>query len=135
MTTKSQEKEYFEGIGRRKESVARVRITKSGRSGFIVNERKFEEYFNREDHQIVAREALEKMSVGSFSVSVIVRGGGISSQAEAVRLGTARALVKFDSELRGELKKLGFLKRDPRSVERKKFGLRKARKSPQWSKR
>jgi small subunit ribosomal protein S9 len=134
-TAKTKENKYFEGIGRRKESIARVRITEAERSSFIVNDKKIEEYFDRNDHQIVAHEALDNAKAGNFVVTVKVSGGGISSQAEAVRLGIARALVKFKAELRGELKKAGFLKRDPRAVERKKFGLRKARRAPQWSKR
>lgn len=133
---KKTEQKYIEGIGRRKESVARVRITPSKKSEIVVNDKTLAEYFDTTDLQRLAEAAfLDTEIEEKFSVTVKVKGGGIKSQAESIRLGSARALVKFNEELRKELKKMGYLKRDPRVKERKKFGLKKARKSPQWSKR
>jgi small subunit ribosomal protein S9 len=126
---------YYEAVGRRKTSIARVRLTKASDNSYVINERDLNDYFPTESLENTAREALSKSGGEKFSVSVKLSGGGPSSQAEAMRLGIARALIKFDEELRGELKHAGFLKRDSRIVERKKFGLKKARKSPQWSKR
>jgi len=127
---------YVEGIGRRKCSIARVRVTPAKKNTFVVNEKPLEEYFKTDDLKNVAQEALTKVEgVGTYSVSVKIVGGGTASQAESLRLGLSRALVEIDPELRKSLKKEGFLKRDPRIIERKKFGLKKARKSPQWSKR
>ncbi len=127
---------YIEGIGRRKAAVARVRVTPSKEESFVINEKTLAEYFPTLELQKVAQEALRNSEVEQkFAVSVRVKGGGIRSQAESIRLGIARTLVEFDGETRGILKKLGFLKRDPRVKERKKFGLRKARRAPQWSKR
>lgn len=127
---------YIEGIGRRKTSVARVRITPSKKNSFVVNEKTLEVYFPTEELQKVVTDALDLDKVtDTFDVSVKVSGSGIHSQAEAVRHGLARALNEHDGELRGSLKKAGFLKRDSRSVERKKAGFRKARKKEQWSKR
>lgn len=133
---KTTKKTYEEGIGRRKRAIARVRLSESSKPSFVVNERDLNEYFPLLDLQRVAQEALlltEKRK--SKSVSARVSGGGTSSQAEAIRLGIARALIAENPELRATLKHAGFLKRDPRKVERKKFGLRKARRAPQWSKR
>ena len=131
MTTK--ETKYYEAVGRRKTSTARVRIY--GKKGEItVNKKPFERYFFLPKHRQIAMEPLETAGA-HFGVSVLIRGGGISSQAEALRHGLSRALVKYDAELRKKLKKQGFLKRDPRMKERRKFGLKKARKAPQWSKR
>jgi len=128
---------YIEGIGRRKRAIARVRITPDKKSAFTINDKEtVEEYFSVPELQQVVREALEKVGKEKkYSVSVHVSGGGVRAQAEAIRLGIARALIADEKELRGELKKLGFLKRDPRVKERKKFGLKKARRAPQWSKR
>ena len=127
---------YIEGIGRRKTSVARVRITPSTKITFLVNDKELSEYFPTKEMQMIAGEALPKSGVSTtFSVSAHVNGGGIHSQAEAVRHGMARAIVSHDLELRSTLKKIGFLKRDPRAKERKKPGLKKARKAPTWSKR
>ncbi|RME60912.1 30S ribosomal protein S9 [Candidatus Parcubacteria bacterium] len=127
---------YWEGIGRRKTAVARVRIMK-GKGKFLVNDsRTLEEYFSLERARQNARLPLVKLQMeGTFDVSVHVRGGGILAQAEAVRLGLARALVKFQEDLKPRLRAFGFLTRDPRAVERKKYGLKKARRAPQWSKR
>jgi small subunit ribosomal protein S9 len=136
-TKKSQSKEsrYFEAVGRRKNAIARVRITPDKENSYVVNDKKLEEYFPSNELQNTARESLLKSGGSKFSVSTILKGGGTQSQALAMRLGIARALIIHDEELRGELKRAGFLKRDPRIKERKKFGLKKARKAPQWSKR
>jgi len=133
--TKQSKNKYYEAVGRRKTSIARVRLTPSKDNSFLINNRKLEDYFPTDKLRHTAREALLKSGGKNFSISTILKGGGQKGQAEAMRLGVARALVSFDEELRGELKRAGFLKRDPRIVERKKFGLKKARKSPQWSKR
>ncbi|MBI2640641.1 MAG: 30S ribosomal protein S9 [Candidatus Sungbacteria bacterium] len=126
---------YFEAVGRRKTSVARVRLfTKAG--DFMVNNKPYGTYFPTLDLQKIAEDALQKMKLfGRFRVSVKVSGGGIHSQAEAVRHGLARCLVKFNADFRKRLKRAGFMRRDPRMKERKKFGLKKARKAPQWAKR
>ncbi|MDP3769783.1 MAG: 30S ribosomal protein S9 [Candidatus Sungbacteria bacterium] len=126
---------YFEGVGRRKTAVARVRLfTKVG--DFRVNDQLYTEFFKTLDQQKIAEEALQKMKLfGRFRVSVKVSGGGSHAQAEAVRHGLARCLVKFNPDFRKRLKRATFLKRDPRAKERKKFGLKKARRAPQWAKR
>lgn len=132
---------YVEAIGRRKTSTARVRIWQATKSSFIVNGRDTKEYFRTEEQRRLVSDPVIKGLVGQektgnkWTIEAKVSGGGIHSQAEAVRHGLARALVSFDIELRHKLKTLGFLKRDPRAKERKKFGLKKARKAPQWSKR
>ena len=134
-TTAKKGERYFEGVGRRKTAVARVRITK-GTGAFIVNGKKSGEYFNMPLFDAMASSPLEKMAVsGKFNISAKVSGGGVNAQAEAVRLGLARALVVNDAESRSKLRTLGFLTRDPRMVERKKYGLKKARRAPQWKKR
>jgi len=138
MTTTSTAKKgkYIEAVGRRKTSVARVRITEAPKNSFLINEKSLEEYFPTAEMQEVVKDPLNKVEFPTkYSVSVLVKGGGIHSQSEAVRHGISRALIEVDAELRKELKPLGFLKRDPRMKERRKFGLKKARKSPQWSKR
>lgn len=127
---------YIEAVGRRKTSTARVRITEASKESVVVNEKDVPTYFPTKDLQNIIAEAVEKSKVaGKFAISAKVIGGGIHSQAEAIRHGLSRALVEFDEETRKRLKKLGFLKRDPRMKERRKFGLKKARKAPQWSKR
>jgi len=128
---------YIEGIGRRKTATARVRITKAKETSVIVNDKKLEEYFPNEAHQKDVVSILNTPDAGieHYTITAKVYGGGLSSQAESIRLGIARALVEEKADRRLVLKPLGFLKRDPRSVERKKFGLHKARKRPQWSKR
>jgi small subunit ribosomal protein S9 len=133
---------YFEAIGRRKTSTARVRIVFAGKASFLVNGREVKDYFKTEEQRQLARNPLFKISdvtsekpENRWKVEAKVSGGGIHSQAEAVRHGLARALVKANQEFRGKLKVLGYLKRDPRAKERRKFGLKKARKAPQWSKR
>jgi small subunit ribosomal protein S9 len=132
---------YIEAVGRRKTSTARVRISQSAKAHFIVNGLDAKEYFKTEDQRRLILDPMVKglttegKSDTKWSVEARVTGGGIHSQAEAVRHGLSRALVESDITLRGNLKTLGFLKRDPRAKERRKFGLKKARKAPQWSKR
>ena len=125
---------YIEAVGRRKTSVARVRITPEKEISFEVNGKPLAEYFPVLELQNEVMAAVQSSSA-SYRVTVKVAGGGISSQAGAIKLGIARALVKGDTELRKPLKAKGMLKRDPRAKERRKFGLKKARKAPQWSKR
>lgn len=132
------QKGYLEAVGRRKTSIARVRISekKSGEHDFTINGKALSDYFlTRELSETVTDPFTRSDYPVSFSVSVVVRGGGIHSQAEAVRHGLARTLVAYDHALRKDLKDAGYLKRDPRMKERRKFGLKKARKAPQWSKR
>ena len=133
---------YIEAVGRRKTSTARVRILEGSKASFIVNTKDAKEYFKTEgerrlilDPMIKGQKTGEGKTPLKWSVEVRVSGGGIHSQAEAIRHGLSRALAIFDPESRGGLKDLGFLKRDPRAKERRKFGLKKARKAPQWSKR
>jgi small subunit ribosomal protein S9 len=132
MDDKSQK--YIEAVGRRKTSVARVRITPSSKSTFVVNDKELEVYFPTGEMQMLVKEPFEVLK-DKFKVSAKIVGGGAHSQSEALRHGIARALVLHDMELRKTLKKSGYLKRDPRAKERRKFGLKKARKAPQWSKR
>ncbi len=127
---------YFEAVGRRKTAVARVRLFMRGEKDFFINQKPLEVYFPSFELQQIVLAALEKMNyLNHFKVSVIVKGGGCCAQAEAVRHGIARALVLIDSNFRKRLKKVGFLRRDARMRERKKFGLKRARRAPQWSKR
>ena len=130
------EQEYYEGIGRRKTSTARVRIYPGGEGRFVVNDRPLEDYFSR---GIDLVHLLEPLKVAGFdgrvNVSVHVEGGGVHGQAGAVRLGIARALLAIDPNLRAMLGKGGFLTRDARAKERKKPGLKRARKAPQYTKR
>ncbi len=135
MATKKADK-FIESIGRRKEAIARVRISEAKTNSIVVNDKPLADFFKTENLQNVASEALLGSELTqAFEVTAKVKGGGISSQAESIRLGISRALVTFNEELRKDLKKKGFLKRDPRAKERRKFGLKKARKSSQWSKR
>ncbi len=131
---------YVEGIGRRKTATARVRIVPSASAttnAVTVNDKEYKEYFKQLALQQDLSSVLETKDAGIeyYTITAKVSGGGLSSQAEAIRLGIARALVKEKASRRIPLKREGYLKRDPRSVERKKFGLRKARKRPAWSKR
>ena len=128
---------YIEGIGRRKTATARVRITPAKETTVTVNGKTLADYFQSEalENTVMSVLQVDEAGIEHYSVSVHVKGSGLSAQAEAVRLGIARALVKEKAPRRAVLKPLGFLVRDQRSVERKKFGLRKARKRPQWSKR
>lgn len=127
-------KRYIEGIGRRKTSVARVRVTE-GKGDIVVNDKKFEEFFTVPRLRDYVISPLKRLGIETLGISVHVNGGGIAGQAQAIRHGLARALVTRDEGYRGQLRSLGFLTRDSRAVERKKYGLKKARKSPQWSKR
>lgn len=126
---------YFEAVGRRKTAVARARLfTKSG--DFTVNGRAYGAYFSTPELQRIVEDALKKMKLWErFRVSIRVSGGGAHSQAEAVRHAMSRCLIKFNPDFRKRLKRAGFLTRDPRAKERKKFGLKKARRAPQWQKR
>ncbi len=129
---------YIEGIGRRKTATARVRITEdnAGTNAFTVNGKDVGQYFPTDEMRMIPVEPVNKVKgMNTFAVSAQVKGGGIHAQAEAVRHGLSRALVAFEEEWRKRFKKSGLLKRDDRAVERKKFGLKKARKSAQWSKR
>ncbi len=136
MTAQSTQR-YVEGLGRRKTANARVRITPASETTIVVNGAPLNEYFKHEAQQQRIMSVLETEDAGieHYTITVKVEGSGIAAQADAIRLGIARALVKEKAERRTTLKKAGYLKRDPRSVERKKFGLRKARKRPAWSKR
>ncbi len=126
---------YFEAVGRRKTSIARVRLTKGTGGEIVVNNKSFATYFPTPQLQKISQDALRAAGVeGHYSVSAKISGGGIHSQAEALRHGISRAILKIDPENRKQLKGLGFLKRDPRMKERRKFALKKARKAPQWAK-
>ena len=132
MTTDST---VFWGTGKRKTSVARVRIRRGG-GEILVNERPADEYFGRESSRMIIRQPFEITSTaGQYRTDVNVFGGGVSAQAVAIRHGITRALLQVDAEHRPPLKKAGFITRDSREVERKKYGRHKARKRPQYSKR
>ncbi len=121
--------------GRRKTSVARV-FLKAGRGALTINDRSLDEYFGRETARMIVMQPFGVTQAGgNFDIRVNVQGGGISGQAGAIRHGITRALMRFDPQLRAPLKKAGFVTRDPRAVERKKYGRHKARKRPQYSKR
>lgn len=126
---------YIEGIGRRKTAVARVRITVAGKTSFVINDKSLEDYFPETYRSIVESPFKTVDLPVKYSVSAHVKGSGPHAQAEAIRHGLSRAILSTDLELKGTLKKAGFLKRDSRTVERKHFGFKKARKSSQWSKR
>lgn len=125
---------YIEAVGRRKTSVARVRITPAPKISISINGKELEKYFST---PILQKNILSIFdnTESKFTVSAKLKGGGIASQSDALRHGLGRALVSFDPDLRTKLKAKGFLKRDPRAKERRKFGLKKARKAPKWSKR
>lgn len=125
---------YTEAVGRRKTATARVRITSSKQNTVTVNDRKLADYFVLTEAQNIILSPLQNAGE-KFSVTVKTSGGGMKAQAEAVRHALSRALTKLNPDLRKDLKALGFLKRDPRAKERKKFGLKAARRAPQWSKR
>ena len=135
---KATEVRYFYAVGKRKTAIAQVRIYPSaaGEKGIVVNEKEFEKYFPIARLREVIKSPLALAGQGIlFDVTVKVKGGGVNAQAEAIRLGISRALVVFNEELRKSMRDRGFLTRDSRIVERKKAGLKKARKSPQWAKR
>ncbi|KKU68056.1 MAG: 30S ribosomal protein S9 [Parcubacteria group bacterium GW2011_GWA2_47_16] len=127
---------YIGTVGRRKTAIARVRLTPAAKSSCTVNDKDVDAYFPTAELRATAIEAITttKLPV-KFKITAKIIGGGINGQAEALRHGIARALIIHDIELRKKVKAAGFLKRDPRAKERRKFGLKKARKAPQWSKR
>lgn len=128
------EEKYIEAVGRRKTSIARVRITPALKTSVSINDKQFEKYFPTLALKRTVLSVFDDTE-GKFIVTAKLSGGGISSQAEALRHGLSRALISHEPSLRTKLKVKGFLKRDPRAKERRKFGLKKARKAPQWSKR
>lgn len=135
MATKTDKKEqYTEGVGRRKTAAARVRITPSASRSVTVNGKAYDEYFRTKELQSTVVAPMDDTEE-TYTITALVKGGGVAAQAEAVRHGIARAMTERNQELRGTLKKKGYLKRDPRVKERKKPGLKKARKASQWSKR
>ncbi len=128
-------KSYFYGTGRRKSSVARVRVY-NGTGKIIINDREIDDYFGLVTLKLIVRQPLALIATAvKYDIVCRVAGGGVTGQAGAIRHGIARALLQFDGELRGQLKKAGFLTRDPRMKERKKYGLKGARRAPQFSKR
>lgn len=130
------ESKFMETMGRRKTSAARIRMWTQGTKEFLVNDKPVEQYFKTMDLQKIVDSALAEVGCSDqFKISVKVRGGGFHSQAEAVRHGLAKVLVDFNNTFRKKLKSAGFLTRDSRMRERKKPGLKRARKAPQWSKR
>ena len=125
----------FQGTGRRKNAIARVRLV-PGEGKLIVNTRSLEEYFGKKTLEMIVKQPLNLTNtLGQYDILAKVEGGGTTGQAGAMRLGIARALLKADPNLRPALKKAGFLTRDPRMKERKKYGLKSARRAPQYSKR
>ena len=128
---------YTAAVGRRKTSIARVRATQSAKNSFVINDGlSIDDYFKSEAQRIIVGQAVAVAKLPhNLAITVKVSGGGVNSQAEAIRHALARILILVNPELRKDLKKEGFLKRDPRAKERRKFGLKKARKAPQWSKR
>ena len=128
-------KPYFYGTGRRKKSVARVRVYE-GTGKITINGRDIDDYFGLETLKLIVNQPLELTdTVGKFDIVCTVAGGGVTGQAGAIRHGLSRALLQYEEELRPVLKKAGFLTRDPRMKERKKYGLKAARRAPQFSKR
>jgi small subunit ribosomal protein S9 len=128
--------QYYEGLGRRKVATARVRLLPGETNVFVVNNKPFEEYFVREIDKVAILTPLKVTGTeGHFGLSVKVKGGGVTGQADAVKLGIARALLKADPDYRKQLRQHGLLTRDPRAKERKKPGLKRARKAPQYTKR
>lgn len=126
----------FWGTGRRKKAIARVRLIPGGNGAIVINDRSLEDYFPMGTLQYIVKQPLKEVeSEAKYDVCVNVIGGGYTGQAGAIRLGIARALLQAEPEVRPALKKAGFLTRDPRVKERKKYGLKKARRAPQFSKR
>lgn len=129
------DKVQYYGTGRRKKSIARVRLL-PGSGAITINKRDIDDYFGLDTLKLIVRQPLEVTKLtDKFDVIVNVIGGGVTGQAGAIRHGISRALLEYNEELRGELKKNGFLTRDPRMKERKKYGLKAARRAPQFSKR
>ena len=134
--TPASKKEYVEAMGKRKTGSARVRLIPGSKGEITINNKSLHVYFPTEEMQTIVKSPLVVAGITPFpSISVHIVGSGIHSQAEAVRHGIARALLRHDANLRLPLKKAGFLTRDERAKERRKFGLKKARRAPQWSKR
>lgn len=131
----SARQKYFEGVGRRKSAVARVRLYPSEEEKITVNDLDYQKYFPLVRLRQNVKGPLRALKEKKGEVTIKVRGGGVMAQSEAIELGLARALVKFDPNLKKELRTFGYLTRDPRMVERKKYGLKKARRAPQWTKR
>lgn len=125
---------YFEAVGRRKTAVVRVRLTK-GDGNITANEKDMNAYFPSEKLRSTVKSPITRLSEKGWDVNLKLGGGGLNAQAEAARLGIARALVKINPEYKKQLRSFGFLTRDSRMVERKKYGLKKARRAPQWAKR
>ena len=129
-------KPYFYGTGRRKSSVARVHLFQNGTGAITINGRDIDDYFGLDTLKAIARQPLALTETeGKFDIVCTLAGGGVAGQAGALRHGLSRALLQYDPELRTVLKKAGFLTRDPRMKERKKYGLKAARRAPQFSKR
>ncbi len=127
---------YFYGTGRRKSSVARVRVYPNGTGAITINDRDIDDYFGLDTLKLIVRQPLNLTdTLGAFDIVCTVVGGGVTGQAGAIRHGLSRALLQYNEELRPVLKKAGLLTRDPRMKERKKYGLKKARRAPQFSKR
>lgn len=144
ITKKVTEEKYYEAVGRRKESIARVRLYTKKAADIIseervlitINGKDYHEYLTDVSLWEVVEAPLKKLkSINRFKVTVVIHGGGKSGQADAIRHGIARTLVKFDQNFRKKLKRAGYLTRDPRAKERRKYGLKKARKAPRWAKR
>ncbi|MDP2650160.1 MAG: 30S ribosomal protein S9 [bacterium] len=135
MSATKKEEKYVEAVGRRKTATARVRLYEAKKSAYTVNDKEMDAYFPTDTLRAVVKGPLAALPKTTYKIEARVSGGGASAQAEAVRHGIARALVKDSAERRKDLKVLGYLKRDPRMKERKKFGLKSARRAPQWSKR
>ena len=127
---------YFYGTGRRKSSVARVRVYPNGTGAITINGRDIDDYFGLDTLKLIVRQPMELTeTIGAFDIVCTVTGGGVTGQAGAIRHGLSRALLQYNEETRPVLKKAGLLTRDPRMKERKKYGLKKARRAPQFSKR
>lgn len=126
---------YFSAIGRRKTSIARVRLYKKGKGNIVVNDKNVNDYFPNERVSVLQQPLKATSLLKDYDISIVVKGGGVNAQLEASKHGVARALLEADPELREILKTNGFLTRDARRKERKKPGLKKARKAAQWSKR
>ncbi|MBP3631068.1 MAG: 30S ribosomal protein S9 [Clostridia bacterium] len=134
--TANSKKNQIWGTGRRKKSIARVRLIPDGSGKIVINGKSLDEYFDLDTLKIIVRQPLTLTETeGKFDVYANVYGGGYTGQAGAIRHGLSRAMVNYDEKLKPEIKKAGFLTRDPRMKERKKYGLKKARKAPQFSKR
>lgn len=133
---KKEVERYFEAVGKRKTAVARVRLFTQGDKTILVNDKSYKEYFPILELQQIIDSPLDKMkALDKFKITAKVKGGGFHAQAEAIRHGISRALVEFNPDFRKRLRRVGYLTRDSRVRERKKFGLKRARRAPQWAKR